>query len=67
MTQPDRRCDTCQWWQENARCYRYPPTALVADQAGNAFERAVHPRTRPDDWCGEWEQREAEAEADGAA
>ena len=65
--QPERRCETCACWRRlrnmrAGRCHRHPPTAIPAEQAGNKWEKSVHPRTRANDWCYEWKDK---TKADG--
>jgi hypothetical protein len=60
------RCNSCRWWlfpstqpvaSESIRerfgeCHAVPPTvASLNGQMGNAW-----PMTKPDDWCGTWQE-----------
>lgn len=54
MSEREQRCKTCRWWSrqgndpQEAECRRRPP--VVSD-------RRPWPTTRPNDWCGDWQER----------
>lgn len=58
-----RQCRICRWWQGTATqdthsftsagdCRRHAPERIVGS---GGDETRVFPRTREDDWCGDWE------------
>ena len=59
----ERTCESCRWWNQidgpDGECRRYPPQ-VVND--GDAF-----PVMEQGDWCGEWEPRETNHDAEPAA
>jgi hypothetical protein len=58
MTQPDKRCGTCKWW-DDGRCRRYPPQIVVSRRAdGEATISHYFPNAFDNQWCGEWTPKE---------
>lgn len=67
------RCETCRFWAgETTECHRRAPVATIALGLSSSLKIRVSsrsrassspkanrawPRTRPDDWCGEWDSQ----------
>ena len=58
--QPERRCDTCAWWERcffqphpstRGACHRFPPTPI--SNTATAFV-TLFPETHEATSCGEW-------------
>jgi hypothetical protein len=58
-------CYNCKYAMEllggNLRCYRFPPNTRRSDiemDTGDIIISYVHVPVNPNDWCGEWKQKE---------
>lgn len=62
MPQRNRRCDQCEWWEDNLErpgegfCNRFPPTMIPLRDRGKTCLTSV----LEDDWCGEFRPIEDE-------
>ncbi len=57
-------CGTCKFWDKSCDdpawgpCRRHAPLASSMDPLSqSAHPDACWPRTKADDWCGEWDQK----------
>lgn len=58
------RCEGCRWWAKGGyygvgECRRFPPDhgPMGNVHQGGDFSERRWPKTRDDDWCGEWQAR----------
>lgn len=66
ISKADARCGECVWWRQydtgratrSGTCHRMPPTAIPfvddADAERARHGKALWPRMREGDWCGEF-------------
>ena len=55
-------CETCKFWQQGdseipsmGLCHRYAPRPVVSHPVkGPESMDAIWPRTKDEEWCGEW-------------
>jgi hypothetical protein len=60
----ENNCENCKFWQEDGEipglgsCHRYAPNAVVSHpvQVPGSMD-TDWPRTKNDEWCGEWDPR----------
>ncbi len=59
-------CATCLYWHQTS-CHRYPPIALEKNRytsngvVGDTIIIARFPTTTADEWCGEWRDKDQDA------
>jgi hypothetical protein len=58
------KCENCKYWAEKSvieklgHCQKYAPrSTLRSPLKGTEALDTVWPRTRADDWCGEWQAK----------